>query len=58
MEEINAEEDENQCPLEEIERLMQETAEDILKDAMWDEQMVPHWVNSICEAATLKLVQM
>ena len=25
---------------------------------MWEEQMVPHWVNKICEDATKKLVDM
>ena len=58
MEENNAEEDENQFPSEEIDRLMFETAEEILKDAMWDELMVPHWVNKICEDGLEKLVKM
>jgi dynein light chain Tctex-type 1 len=58
MEENNAEEDENQFPSEEIDRLMTETAEEVLKEAMWDEKEVPHWVNRICEEGLEKLVKM
>ena len=54
-EEINAEEDESAFPQDEIDRFVQEIAEDVLKDAMWDELMVPHWVNRICEEIMGKL---
>ena len=55
---IEAEEDENQFPQDEIEKIINECCEHILKDAMWDEAMVPHWVNEICEEITQALVNM
>ena len=38
-------EDENVFPQDEIERIVNETAEEVLKEAMWDEMKVPHWIN-------------
>ena len=57
-EDQNQEDDENQYPAGDIENLVNETAEDVLKDAIWDEKEVPHWINKICEDVTEKLVRM
>ena len=38
-------EDENVFNQEMVERILNETAEEVLKEAMWDEQKVPHWIN-------------
>ena len=38
-------EDDNSFPNEDIELKISEVAEEVLKDAMWDEFMVPHWIN-------------
>ena len=55
---MNAEEDENQFPSEEFEKIMQDTCEQVLKEAMWDEAMVPQWVNEICEDITEQLTKL
>jgi len=38
-------EDDMTYPSEEVERFVQETAEDVLREAMWDELKVPVWIN-------------
>ena len=40
-EEVDQLEDDNSFPSEDIEVKIAEVAEEVLKDAMWDEQMVP-----------------
>ena len=32
-------------PQEDVERMVQETAEEVLREAMWDELKVPGWIN-------------
>ena len=32
-------------PAEDVEKHVQDTAEEILKDATWDEVKVPQWIN-------------
>ena len=48
MEEVEVEDD-NSFPSEDIELKISEVAEEVLKDAMWDEEMVPIWINQINE---------
>ena len=38
-------EDDNSFPQEEIDQKITEVAEEVLKDAMWDEQKVPQLIN-------------
>ena len=45
MEEIDGVEDDNNFPQEEIDTKVQEVAEEVLKEAMWDELKVPVWIN-------------
>ncbi len=42
-------EDDMTYPSEDVDRFVQETAEEILKDEMWDEVKVPQLINQICE---------
>ena len=49
-------EDDMTYPVEDVERFMQETAEEVLKDETWDEIKVPHLINQICEQTTKKLI--
>ena len=51
-------EDENTFNQEEFDKIVSDTAEEVLKEAMWDEMKVPHWINQICEQITEKLVKM
>ena len=44
-EEVDQLEDDNSFPSEEIDQKILEVAEEVLKDAMWDEQKVPQWIN-------------
>ena len=43
--EIDQMEDDNSYPAEDIEVKIIETAEEVLKEAMWDENQVPIWIN-------------
>ena len=38
-------EEELTYPQEDVERMVQETAEEVLREAMWDELKVPGWIN-------------
>ena len=49
VEDMDAVEDDNNFPVEDVETKVQEIAEEVLKEAMWDELMVPIWINQICE---------
>ena len=49
-------EDDNSFPSEDIEIKIAEVAEEVLKDAMWDEIKVPHWINQINEKLMLSLM--
>ena len=49
MEDIDNVEDDNNFPQEEIDTKVQEVAEEVLKEAMWDELKIPVWINVICE---------
>ena len=57
-EEVDQLEDDNSFPTEDIEVKIAEVAEEVLKDAMWDEQMVPQWINTINEKLMHSLLQM
>ena len=43
-------------PGEDIERCATDVAEEVLNGAMWDEIMVPQWINTICEKLMKQLV--
>ena len=47
--EVDQLEDDNSFPTEDIEIKINEVAEEVLKEAMWDEQKVPIWINQINE---------
>ena len=49
-------EEELTYPQEDVERMVQETAEEVLREAMWDELKVPGWINQICETLISKLL--
>ena len=49
VEDMDAVEDDNNFPVEDDETKVQEIAEEVVKEAMWDELMVPIWINQICE---------
>ena len=57
-EEVDQLEDDNSFPSEDIEIKIAEVAEEVLKEAMWDEQMVPQWINTINEKLMASLLQM
>ncbi len=57
-EEADQLEDDNSFPSEDIEQKIQEVADDVLKDAMWDEQKVPMWINLINEKLMLQLMSL
>merc|ERR1719188_543839 len=40
---------------EEMERLIMDTMDGHLKDKLYDEEQVPHWINFICESLVTKL---
>ena len=45
VEDLDNVEDDNNFPQEEIDQKVQEVAEEVLKEAMWDELKVPIWIN-------------
>ena len=49
MEEAEGLEDDNAFPAEDIEQRITEVAEEVLKEAIWDEHKVPMWINQINE---------
>ena len=51
-------EDDNSFPSEDIEIKISEVAEEVLKDAMWDEHKVPQWINQINEKLMLSLMSL
>ena len=55
-EEVDQLEDDNSFPNEDIEIKITEVAEEVLKDAMWDEQKVPQWINQINEKLMQQLM--
>ena len=57
-EEADQLEDDNSFPTEEVEIKIQEVADDVLKDAMWDEQKVPMWINLINEKLMFQLMSL
>ena len=57
-EEVDQLEDDNAFPSEDIEIKITEVAEEVLKDSMWDEIMVPQWINSINEKLMQSLMSM
>ena len=55
-EEVDQLEDDNSFPNEDIEIKINEVAEEVLKEAMWDEQKVPLWINQINEKLMASLM--
>ena len=55
-EEVDQLEDDNSFPSEDIELKISEVAEEVLKDAMWDEHKVPQWINQINEKLMQALI--
>ena len=51
-------EDDAGFPNEDIQRIVQESAESILETASWDEKMVPFWINEITEKVMKSCVDM
>jgi dynein light chain Tctex-type 1 len=49
-------EDDNAFPSEDIDRCGNEVAEEVLKEAMWDETLIPQWINLICEKLMKQLI--
>ena len=49
-------EDDLAYPQEDIERIVNETTENSLKDKGWDENIIPGLTNEICETVMQKLV--
>ena len=45
VEDLEGVEDDNNFPQEEIDTKVHEVAEEVLKEAMWDELKVPIWIN-------------
>ena len=45
-------------PSEDVERCLQESVEAVLATAMWDEIMVPQWINDICEKSMKALMEL
>ena len=58
MEQLDGVEDDNSFPGEEIDIKIQEVADEVLKEALWDESKVPHWINQINEKLMQHLVSM
>ena len=58
MEELEGAEDDNNFPQDEIDQKVQEVAEEVLKEAQWDELKIPMWINLICEKTIKSLVEM
>ena len=58
MEEIEGAEDDLSFPAEDIEQKVNEVAEEVLKDAMWDEHKVPMWINQINEKLMQGLISL
>ena len=57
-EEVDQLEDDNSFPSEDIEIKINEVAEEVLKDAMWDEHKVPMWINQINEKLVAALISL
>ena len=51
-------EDDNQFPSDDIEAKIQEVTDEVLKDTMWDEKLVPTWINTISEKLMALLVEL
>ena len=49
MEEAEGLDDDPTFPNEDIDQKVNEVAEEVLKDASWDELKGPIWINQICE---------
>ena len=57
MEEMDIDDD-NTFPTEPVEQAVHEAAETVLQDVQWDEALVPHWINEICEKTMKTLAEM
>ncbi len=52
----NLADDDLTYPAEDVEKIVQDTCEEILREASWEEAKVPQWINDICESVTKKLI--
>ena len=50
--------EEEQFPADEIDNLLGQIVEEVLKDANWDEEKVPGWINTVCEKAMHAVVSL
>ena len=57
-ENADLEEEDNSFPQEELERIVNEVCEEVLKEAHWDETLVPNWINQVCEMCVKQLVEL
>ena len=57
-EEVDQLEDDNSFPSEEIDGKIIEVAEEVLKEAMWDEHKVPMWINQINEKLVAAIISL
>ena len=48
----------NGFPSEEVEKCIQDSVEQVLANAGWDEKMVPQWINDICEKSMKQLLEL
>ena len=51
-------EEEKTFPQEEIEAVVLPILEELLKDKNWDETIIPHWINTICERSVAGLTDL
>ena len=48
----------NGFPSEEVEKCIQDSVEQVLAQANWEEKMVPQWINDICEKSMKQLLEL
>ena len=58
MDEIEGVEDDNLITQDDVEQKVVEVLEEVIKDTVWEDKMVPVWINTICEKLIQNLVQM
>ena len=56
--EDNQNTEENTFSAEEVEKIIQEAIEALLPGVQYDEKLVQHWINTLCEKITFNLVEL
>jgi dynein light chain Tctex-type 1 len=56
--EDNQNTEENAFSAEEVDRIIQDAIEGLLPGVQYDEKMVPHWINTLCEKITSSLIDL